>query len=273
MWLVYPVTRDDIRRSRQGIILLLVASAVWYLTLALVLAIWADPVLYKVKQKFLSLPHQKTVWPPFLTLMVGFLLAGGLRLLGYRLCRNVAGAVGAADGIALATIGALAWISGMGTLYFGFSGLLAVVMVFGTAGELRFVRFAAALFGMVISPKQVRRLTWFFYARTAWLAIVLFAGLLMLCAHILTDIPKNPGRSWEQSVANVNNVLRIGFNVLAVTAIVTLPVITAAYWMILLTIRSTVGRLLDPTGPAVTPVEPPREGYDLLKQVLNSPRW
>lgn len=273
MWLVYPVTMDDVRDTRRGVIALLSGSAVWYGTLAAVLAVWAEDVLLKVRNKFDVMPWQETNWAPFLVLMGGLGVAGLLRFVGYRLCRNVAGAVGAGDGLFLAVIGGGVWVGSFLMLYFGFSGLLALVMVVGTAFELKFLRFPGQLFGMVVSPAAVRRLNWFFYARTAWLGAVVAAALVILVAHVLMDIPKNPNGPYEQTVVRVNGVLKVVFSALAAFAIVTLPLITLGYWAILFAVYRSVGRLLDPNGPTVMPEPPEREGYDLLRQVLQPPEW
>lgn len=273
MWLVYPVTPDDVRDTRRGVAALLVGSAVWYGALAAVLAVWADDVLIKVRNKFDTYPFMETNWIPFLILLAALVAAGGLRLLGYRLCRNVAGAVGSGDGLFHALIGGAIWTAAFLMLYFGFSGLLALVMAVGTAFEMKFLRFPGQLFGMVVSPIAVRRLSWFFYARTAWLAAVVAAALVLLIAHILVDIPRNPGGPYEATVSRVNGVLKVVFNGFAVFAIVLLPAITFGYWAILRGIYQNVDKLLDPNGPAVMPEAPEREGHDLLKQVLQPPEW
>ena len=273
MWLVYPITKPDIRSARCGILLLLTASAVWYLGMAGVLAVWQHDIMLKVNNKFTELDPTQTNWKPFLVLLGVFCLAGLLRLIGYRLCRNVAGAVGAADGLFVALIGGVIWGMAAGTLIFGFSGMLAFVMACGTALELKFLRFAGQVYGMVVSPQALRRLTWYFHARTAWLMAVIVAALLLLIAQILTDIPKNPNGPIERTVNNVNHTLETLFDAVSVIVILTLPAMTLAYWAMLFVLYGSLDKLLDPKGPAVQPDGGPRPGHDLLKEVLQPYNW
>ncbi len=51
----------------------------------------------------------------------------------------------------LAQIGGLIWLGACLTVYFGFTGFLGIVTAFGTAFELKFLRFPTQLFGMVVS--------------------------------------------------------------------------------------------------------------------------
>lgn len=271
MWLVYPLTPTDIRHARRGIVLLLAASALWYITLAIGLAVWTDPILNKVRSKFIMMEFEPRRWDWFLFLLTGFVLAGGLRLLGYRCARNVGAAVGAVDGMTLAEIGGLIWLGACLTVYFGFTGFLGIVTAFGTAFELKFLRFPAQLFGMVVSLRSLRWLNWYFYARSVWLGAVIAAGLLMLIAHILSDLPRHEGGTWEQSIVRVNNLLGTLFYILAWTAIVTLPFLTAGYWAILYRMYVVADRLLDPNGPVVAPEPPVKPGFDQLKHVLHNP--
>ncbi len=283
MWLVYPVLPDDIRQARRGLLVLLASSALWFVAVAVVLALWPDAILYKVRAKFEPLPYEPTKWPPILTLLAAVAVTGVLRICGYRLVRNAAGAVGAGDGLYIATIGAGVWIATIGMLYFGISGLLAVVAAFSAAAELRFVRFPSQLFGLVVSEKATRQVSWYYWARTAWLALVLFAGLVMLVAHVSIepldgtrdmhglarplDSPSPDFQFWT----GLRNVCRILFNALAMTAIVTLPVVVGGYWAILLKTRKHIAKLLDPNAPLAPTPPPDREGYDYLRQILKNP--
>ncbi len=271
MWLVYPLTEDDTRKCRRGVIVLLAASATWYSTLAAALAVWPDQLLFKVRAKFEDLPEPPKDWTPFVVLLAGFVLAGLLRALGYRLCRNVAGAVGAGEGLSLAQLGVLLWLAACGTVYFGFTGFLAVVTALGTAVELKFLRFPVQQFGMVVSLRAVRRVYWFFYARTVWLILVILAGVVLLAAHSLSEIPRNPGGPWEHSLTRINGVLKVVFNGLAGAVVVTLPAITAGYWAILYELYASAERLLDPKGPVVPPQPPVKDGFDQLKHVIHNP--
>ncbi len=271
MWLVYPLTPTDIRHARRGLVLLLAASALWYITLLIGLAVWTDPILNKVRSKFVMMEFEPRRWDWFLFLLTGFVLAGGLRLLGYRYTRTVGAAVGAVDGMTLAQIGGLIWLGACLTVYFGFTGFLGMVTAFGSAFELKFLRFPTQLFGMVVSLRSLRWLNWYFYARSVWLGAVTLAGLILLIAHILMDLPRHEGGTWEQSITRVNNLLSTSFYVLAWAAIVTLPILTVGYWAILYRMYVVADRLLDPNGPVVAPEPPVKPGFDQLKHVLHNP--
>ncbi|OWK43770.1 hypothetical protein [Fimbriiglobus ruber] len=273
MWLVYPIDEDDIRDTKRGILVLLSASALWYSTLAVALMLWDNVLLMKVRNKFTMVSEGEKNWTPFIVLLGAFVAAGLLRMLGYRLTRNVGGACAAGDGVHIAILGAGLWLAASGTVYIGFTGLLAVVTALGTVMELRFLRFPASLFGMVVSQEAVRRVGWYFYARMAWLIVVILAALVLLGAHVAMDIPRKADGPVEQSVARVTAVLKPVFNILAGLAVITLPLLTAAYWAILYGIHQTVGRLRDPNGPVVTPEAPVKAGFDQLKSVLKQPEW
>jgi len=283
MWLVYPLIPEDVRQARRGLAVLLASSVLWYAAFAGVLVVWSGPLLNKVNAKFAPMPYEPTNWPSIFVLLAAVVATGLLRLLGYRMVRNVAGAVGAGEGLFIAGIGAVIWIGMIGMLYFGFSGLLAVAGVFAAAAELRFVRFPAQIFGLVVSAKAVTRVSWYFWGRTAWLAVVLFAGLVMLASHVSGEPLENTrethgldrpleGHSPEfQFWTGVRNVMRIIFNALALTAIVTTPLVVAGYWTILIKTRNTVPKLLDPNAPLPPTPPPDREGYNYLKTILQNP--
>ncbi len=273
MWLMYPLQADDIRSARRGVAALLAASTVWYVSLAGVLAVWPDPILSKVRNKFMEVPYEANNWLPFLILLAAFTLSGGLRALGYRLGRNVTGAMAVPEATHVAMLGAGLWLAACGTVYIGFTGLLALITALGTAVELRFLRYPAALFGLVVSPRAARRVGYYFKARAAWLGIVIAAGLVILLSHAVNDIPRYPGGPYEATIQRVTGGLHLAFRGLAGFAVVTLPVVTAMYWVILFGVHSAVGKLLDPSGPVAQEEPPPRPGFDQLKQVLQPQVW
>jgi hypothetical protein len=279
MWLLYPISQENIRDARRGVLLLLCASALWYITLAAVLTIWSNQVLHKVFAKFATLPDIPKTTTPFLVLLIGFTLAGGLRLLAYRLSSNIAWAVGAGDALNITMLGALVWLGACGSVIFGFSGFLGVIPAIGTMMEQRLIRYAGQVFGLVVSLRSVRQLTWLFYARLAWCGIVFFAGLTMLFSHAIIDWPRPENAGLAEGVTSptaiwVNRytqILATIFNTLAVTAIVTLPFLTAGYWMMLLSLYNSLPRLLDPNGPTVPMLESDKPGFNQLKNILQNP--
>ena len=273
MWLMYPLHADDIRSARRGVVALLAASTVWYVSLAAVLAVWTDPVLFKVRNKFMAVPAEEKNWLPFLILLAAFTAAGGLRALGYRLGRNVTGAVAVPEATNVAMLGVVLWLGACGTVYIGFTGLLALITALGTAVELRFLRYPVALFGLVVSPRAARRVGYYFTARAVWLGVVIAAALVMLVSHAVNDIPRNPGGPYEATIQRVTGGLHVAFQGLAGFAVLTLPVVTAMYWGILFGVHSAVGKLLDPDGPVAQEEPPPRPGFDQLKQVLQPQVW
>lgn len=273
MWLVYPITDSDVRNARRGITLLYLASALWFVSMAGVLAVWQNDIMLKVENKFTELEPAPTNWKPFLILLAVFCLVGLMRLIGYRLCRNVAGAVGAADGLLVALIGGVVWGMAAGSLAFGFSGMLAFIMACGNALELKFTRFVGQVYGMVVSSVAVRRLTYYFYARTVWLILVIVASLLLLIAQILTDIPKHPNGPIEHTILNVNHIVELLFDLVCVIVIVSMPALTLAYWAMLYVLYGSFDKLMDPNGPAVQPDVGPQPGHDMLKNVLQPYNW
>lgn len=270
MWLVYPVTRDDTRATRRGVVALLAGSAVWYAALAAVLAVWSDPVLAKVRIKFFYQDLPKN-WTPFLVLLGAFVLSSLLRVVGYRLCRNVGWAVGAGEGLTLSQLGTVLYLAACGTVYIGFSGEIAIVAAFGSAVELKFLKFPAQLFGMVVSQRAVRWVSRLFYARLLWLGLVFVAGMVLLAAHILTDLPRPDGSPTDVMVHRTNGTLQVVFNVIAGACAAALPALVLGYWLTLLGIYKSVERLLDPNGPVVPPEPPVKAGFDQLKHVLHNP--
>lgn len=273
MWLMYPLQADDIRSARRGVVALLAASTVWYVALAGVLAAWPASVLDKVRNKFVDVPYEPNNWLPFLILLAAFAAAGGLRALGYRLGRNVTGAVAVPEATSIAMLGVILWLGACGTVYIGFTGLLALVTALGTAVELRFLRYPVALFGLVVSPRAARRVGYYFAARAAWLGVVVAAALVILVAHAVNDLPRAPGGPYEATIQRITGGLHVAFRGLAGFAVLTLPLVTAMYWLILFGVHSAVGKLLDPGGPVAQPEPPPRPGFDQLKQVLQPQVW
>ncbi len=100
---------------------------------------------------------------------------------------------------------------------------------------------------------------------------MILAGLILLIAHILMDLPRHEGGPWENTITRVNGLLSTLFYALAWTAVVTLPVLTAGYWAILYRMYVVADRLLDPNGPVVAPEPPEKPGFDQLKHVLHNP--
>jgi hypothetical protein len=279
MWLLYPISQENIRDARRGVLLLLFASALWYVTLAAVLTIWSHQILHKVFSKFAIIPDIPKSTTPFLVLLIGFTLAGGLRLLAYRLSSNIAWAVGAGDALNVTMLGALVWLAACGSVYFGFSGFLGIIPAVGTMMEQRLIRYAGQVFGLVVSQRSVRQLTIFFYARLGWCAIVFFAGMAMLFSHAIIDWPRPENAGIADGVTSptaiwVNRYTQIFgtiFNILAVTAVVTLPLLTAGYWIMMLSLYNSLPRLLDPNGPSVPMLEADKPGFNQLKNILQNP--
>ena len=273
MWLMHPIDRDDVQSARRGVALLLTASALWYAALLTVAAVGSGPVLEKVQGKFQELPEGPRNVVPLLVLIAAWGLSGGLRLLGYRLARSLAGALGTPESVTLALLGAVLSAGAVGTMKFGVTGLLAVVAAGGAALELRFLRFPATLFGLVVSADAVRGVNRYFTLRSLWLAFVLPPALMMLLAHILIDIPSNEGGPYQHAIRTVNGLLWPVFRVFAVLALATLPVVVAAYWAILYRLYHALPRILDPNGPTVEMPPPVKPGFDQLKQVLQPQQW
>ena len=273
MWLMHPIDGDDVRTARRGVRLLFAASAVWYAALALVAAFGSGAVLVKISGKFAEQPDGPRNVVPLLALIAAWGLSGGLRLAGYRQARTMAGALGTPESVWLATLGALVSIGAVGTMKFGVSGLLGMVAVGGAVLELRFLRFPATLFGMVVSADAVRGVNRYFTLRSVWLALVVPPALMMLLAHILTDIPSNEGGPYQHAVRTVNGLLFPVFRLFGVAALLTTPVVAAAYWAILYRLDQALPRILDPNGPTVTLPPPVKPGFDQLKQVLQPQDW
>ena len=277
MWLMYPIDSDDVRSARRGVRVVFAASALWYAGFAAVAAVAPGPVLAKVYGKFEELPELPDAAPPsvlpLLALLGFWALSGGLRLLGYRMARTLAGALGTPESVALASLGALVSVATVVTIKFGVTGLLAMVAVGGAALELRFLRLPATLFGMVVSADAVRWVHRYFALRAAWLALLVPPALMMLVAHILTDIPYNEGGPYQHAVRTVNGLLYPAFRLFAVAALVTMPLVAAAYWALLVRLHQALPRILDPNGPTVSLPPPAKPGFDQLKQVLQPQDW
>ena len=273
MWLMYPILPSDIRAARRGVLALLAGSAVWYGTLALVLARWAGPILDKVRNKFDEIDATETNWTPILILLVAYTLAGASRALGYWLGKNVTGAIAHPESSDVGVLGVVLWLAAAGTVKIGFTGLIGFVAALGTAAELRFLRYPSTLFGLVVSARAQTWVARYFWARVAWLGVVIAASLVMLASHGLLDIPRHAGGPWEASILRVIASLRVVFNVLCAAALVTLPILTAGYWLILFGVYNSVHRLTDPNGPIPQPEPPKRPGFDQLKSVLMPQQW
>ena len=273
MWLMYPIAPPDIAAARSGIVVLLAASTIWYGTLAVVLALWTEPILSKVRNKFVDLPVGETNWTPILILLAAYTTAAALRALGYRLSRNITGAIAQPEATSIGMLGALLWLAAGGTVYIGFTGLIGIVAALGTATELRFLRYPSNLFGLVVSTAAQRWVTRYFWARVVWLAVVIAASLVMLASHGVIDTPRNPGGPWESTILRVTSNLQNVFNILCAIALVMMPFLTAGYWLILFATYHSVGRLIGPDGPIPQPEPPKREGFDQLKSVLMPQQW
>jgi len=273
MWLMYPIGPDDIRTARRGVKVLLAASALWYSALAILLTVWNEPILEKIHGKFVELPESPRQSLPFLLLLVAFAGTAGLRLLGYRLCRVTAGAMAVPESVSLGLLGAAVYLGACGTVFFGFTGLLALVAVCGSAAELKFLRFPATLFGLCVSRDAVRKLNLYFLARAVWLGLIVPAGLIMLLAHILIDIPAVDGGLHQHTIRTLNGFLHIVFKVLALLALLTLPVTVGSYWLLLIALHAMLPRILDPSGPVVQQEPAERPGFDQLKQALQPQTW
>jgi hypothetical protein len=273
MWLMYPVDERDVRRARQGVLVLFAASVLWYSALAAVAAFGSGPVLDKVVGKFVELPPKTPNLKPILFLIAAWGGAGAMRLVGYRLMRNVAGALGTPEGVALALLGGVVAAGAVGTIKLGVTGMFALVAVAGAAFEMRFLRVPATLFGLVVSAGAVRAVHRYFWVRTAWLGVVVFPALLMLVAHILTDVPAHEGGPYQHAIRSINGLLYPIFRAFSLLIAVTLPLLVVAYWALLRQLYLALPRVLDPQGPTVQLPPPVKPGFDQLKQVLQPQDW
>ena len=273
MWLMYPIDSDDVRSARRGVRVVFAASALWYGAFAAVAAVGSAPVLEKLYGKFEESPEGPRNVVPLLALLAAWALSGGLRLLGYRLTRTLAGALGTPESVSLATVGAVVSVGAVVTIKFGVTGLLALVAVAGAALELRFLRFPATLFGMVVSADAVRWVNRYFWARAAWLALLVPPALVLLVAHILTDIPYNEGGPYQHAIRTVNGLLYPVFRAFGLLALGAMPTVVALYWVTLVRLDRALPRILDPNGPTVSLPPPVKPGFDQLKQVLQPQDW
>ncbi len=273
MWLMYPVLGGDVRRARAGVGVLIGASLVWYVALTGVVAVWPDAVLSKVRNKFAEVPGAATNWTPFLILLVAFSLAGCLRALGYRLSRNVTGALAVPESTDLGTLGVFLWLAACGTIYVGFSGLIGLVAALAGLLELRFQRYPAALFQLTVGPQAVRLVGWYVRLRTLWLGVVIAASLVILVAHGVIDIPRAAGGPNEATILRVTSTLKVAFNALASAALITLPLLTVAYFYLLGRTYNALPRLTDPNGAVPQAEPPPKPGFDQLKEALRPQAW
>jgi hypothetical protein len=270
---MYPIQPNDVRNARRGIVVLGLSSVLWYLSLIGLLLFFTDTIMNKIHGKFVDLADTGQSKLPLLALLAALAGTGALRLLGYKLCQVVAGALAVPESISLGLAGAAIYICAVGTIYFGFTGLLALVAVFGAAVELRFLRFPATLFSLVVSPEAVKKVHWYFYARTAWFCLVVPAGLIILLAHILIDIPRNEGGPFEKTILLLNSILYVVFKILAFLAIGTLPIVVVGYYAVLYTAHRYLERILDPNGPRVQLAPPEKPGFSQLKEVLQPQDW
>ncbi|MGL6073082.1 MAG: hypothetical protein ACRC8S_02855 [Fimbriiglobus sp.] len=273
MWLMYPIDAADVRNVRRAMIILAAGSILWYTTLILGSLVFADLIWGRIYGKFVNIPLNEATKKPLIAILMVFALFGAIRYVGYRLCRNVLGGMGVPESETWAAAGTGISICAVGTVYFGFTGLLALTAVAGAALELKFLRFPATLFGMVVSPEAVRRVNWYFYARTAWMSIVVPTALIFLVAQILNDIPKIEGGPLEHQINAVNSILFVIFKALSVLAIVTLPVVVVMYFLVLYRTHQSIDRILDPNGPKVQLEPVVKPGFDQLKQVLQPQDW
>jgi len=273
MWLMYPIGPEDIRTARRGVWLLMAASGLWYFALFFLLSIYTDPILEKINGKFVELPNATDNKMPLYLVLLAFGLTGAMRLLGYRLCRVTAGALAVPESVSLGLLGAAVYVGACGTIYFGFTGLFALVAVCGSAAELKFLRFPATLFGLCVSHDAVRKLNWYFLARSVWLALIVPAGLLMLLAHILIDIPAADGGPYQHTIHTLNGFLYILFKVFVLLVLLSLPVLIGCHWLLLFALQAMLPRVLDPNGPVVPPQPPPKPGFEQLKEVLQPQTW
>jgi hypothetical protein len=277
MWLMYPVTPAEVRQARQGVVCLLAASAVWFLTAAAVVAVRADDILYRVRAKFEAVPDEvREVMSPrkgwFYVLAVALALSCGLRFLGYLRLKNVAGAVAAGDGIRLGIAGvAVSVCTPLVLPVGGLGGLLAVVMAVGAALELQFLRAPAQLFGLVVSAEAAKRVALLRTGWVAWLLAVAVTALLLLVSQGFNDLVRNPGTPTDRLATSVCGALRLTFNVLATLELLTLPVLVGGYWLTLLGLYSAADKLTDPRGAIAAPPPPDSRPVNLLKDVLQNP--
>ena len=277
MWLMYPVTPTEVRQARQGVAALLAASAVWYLTLAGVAAVRGGDVLYRVWAKFEVVPDEvKDVMSPrkgwFYVLCLALLAAAGLRFVGYRLLRHLAGAVAAGDGVNLAVYGVVVAVcTPLVVPVGGLGGLLALVMVVGAALELQFLRAPAQVFGLVVSADAARRVARLRTAWLVWLIGVAVAALLMLVAQGFNDLARSPGTPTDKLAATACGYLRAAFTLVAGLAVAAVPVLVGGYWLTLVTLYAAADRLTDPKGAIAPPPPADPQPLNRLKDLLQNP--
>ena len=277
MWLMYPVTPTEIRQARQGVVALLAASAVWFLTAAAVVAVRAGDILYRVRAKFEAVSDdERAVMSPrkgwFYVLCVALAVAAGLRFVGYLRLKNVAGAVAAGDGIRLGVWGVCVTLcTPLIVPVGGLGGMLALVMVAGAALELQFLRAPAQLFGLVVSADAARRVALLRNGWIAWLLAVAVTALLLLVAQGFNDLVRNPGTPTDRLALGVCGALKVTFNVLATLELLAVPVLVGGYWMTLLGVYTAADRLTDPRGAIAAPPPPDNRPVNRLKDVLQNP--
>jgi hypothetical protein len=273
MWLMYPIDAQDVRSVRRSILLLIAGSVIWYVSLILVCLAFGDVMWTRIHGKFVDMPPNTTTKLPLLALMSLYAVYASSRFLAYRMSRNVFGGLGVPESESWASAGVALSILSLGTINFGFTGLLALTAVAGAAMELKYMRFPATLFGMVVSPEAVRRVNLYFWVRTFWMALIVPTAMIFLIAHILTELPKTEGGIYEHQINTLNRILYDLFKGLSLLAVMALPVVLGMYYMILWKVYGSVERILDPNGPKVQPPEPPKPGFDQLKQVLQPQDW
>ncbi len=277
MWLMYPVTPVEVRQARQGVIALLAASAVWYLTVAGVVAVSAGDIWYRVRAKFEQIPEAEyAVMAPrkgwFYTLCLALLVAAGLRFVGYLRLRNVAGAVAAGDGIRLAVLGVVVTLATpLSVPVGGLGGMLALVMAVGAALELQFLNAPNQLFGLVVSAPAARRVTHLRTAWLVWLVAVVITALLLLVSQGFNDLPRNPGTPTDKLALGACGVLRTAFTLLAGLELLALPVLVGGYWLVLVGVYTSAVRLTDPKGAIAAPPQADPKPLNRLKDVLQNP--
>ena len=277
MWLVYPVTPVEVRQARRGVVLLLAASAVWYLALAGVVTVSTYDVLYRVRAKFVPVAEEEVLrmgprkgW--FFALCLALAVAAGLRFFGYRLLRNVAGAVAAGGGVQLAVYGVgVTLLTPLVVPVGGLGGLLALVMAVGAALELQFLLAPAQLFGLVVSAEAARRVNLLRRAWLVWLVLVAITALLLLVSQGFNDLPRNPGTPTDRLAIGVCGTLRVAFDLLAGLELLAVPMLAAGYWVTLLGVYASVHRLTDPSGAVAAPPPADPKPINQLKDLLQNP--
>ena len=277
MWLMYPVTPVEVRQARQGVVALLAASAVWYLTLAGVVVVSASDVLFRVQAKFVQVPEDvyermapRKGW--FYALCLALALAAVLRFVGYLRLKNVTGAVGAGDAHPLAVLGvAVTLATPLIVPLGGLGGMLALVMAAGTVLELQFLRGPANLFGLVVSATASRRVDRLRLAWLVWLVAVAVTALLMLVAQGFNDLPRNPGTPTDKLALGACGGLRVAFNLLAGLELLAVPALVGGYWLTLFGVYSAAGKLADPRGAIAAPPQQDHRPLNQLKDLLQNP--